>query len=154
MKASEYAIKLIEKYEGCRLTAYKCPAGVWTIGYGHTGQDVKAGQVITQAEAERLLVSDVESVERQLALVGDLPLTQCQYDAVVSFCFNVGVGAFRKSTMCRLIKARAHEMDIAKEFLKWVNAGGKKLEGLVKRRNEEALVFLGCACYQHQDRRV
>jgi lysozyme len=140
MKTSQKGIDLLKAHEGLRLTAYKCPAGVWTIGYGHTGSDVKEGKAITQTEAERLLRLDVEWAER--AVNAELPaINQCQFDALVSFVFNVGAGAFAGSTLLKKAKASPNDPAIRAEFAKWRNGGGKVLPGLVKRRAAEADLY-------------
>lgn len=141
MKISNDGINLIKNFEGCRLTAYRCPAGVWTIGYGHTGKDVKEGLKITKEQAEELLKKDLKSFELSVNNCIKIPLTQGQFDALVSFSYNVGTGALRNSTLLKLLNQGKIE-SAAKEFDKWVNAGGKKLSGLVKRRKAEKELFL------------
>lgn len=132
-------LDLIKKYEGLRLEAYKCPAGVWTIGYGHT-KGVMPRMKISKEEAERLLKHDVSIVELKVVnTVGKLQA--CKIDALVSFAYNVGVAAFRGSTLCRKVKANSDDASIRAEFGKWVYAGSKKLPGLVKRRAEEAEMY-------------
>lgn len=132
-------IDLIKRHEGLRLEAYKCPAGVWTIGYGHT-QGVHEGQKIDAKEAERLLGNDLVRFETGVRnLVGDL--APHKIDALVSFAFNVGLNAFAGSTLCRKVKANPDDKTIAEEFSRWVYAGGKKLAGLVRRRQEEARMY-------------
>ena len=134
-------LELIKKYEGLRLEAYKCPAGVWTIGYGHTNGVIK-GMKISKEEAERLLKHDVSIVELKVVnTVGKL--AACKIDALVSFAFNVGVAAFSRSTLCRKVKANSDDASIRAEFGKWVYAGSKKLPGLVKRRAEETEMYFG-----------
>lgn len=136
---TQQGLDLIKKYEGLRLEAYKCPAGVWTIGYGHTKGVVK-GTKITKEEAEKLLQQDVSIVELQVVnTVGKL--AACKIDALVSFAYNVGVAAFRNSTLCRKVKANSDDPAIRNEFMKWIYAGGKKLQGLERRRKEEADVY-------------
>ena len=138
---TQQGLDLIKKYEGLRLEAYKCPAGVWTIGYGHTKGVIK-GMKITKEEAEELLKQDVSIVELQVVnTVGKLKA--CKIDALVSFAYNVGVAAFRRSTLCRKVKANSDDATIRAEFGKWVYAGNKKLPGLVKRRAEEADMYFG-----------
>lgn len=143
MKTSVCGIKLIKRWEGCSLEAYVCPAGVLTIGYGHTGPDVTKGMKITEQEAEALLARDLEKFEKQLDSLG-LTFKQYQYDALVSFIYNVGFANFLNSTMLKKIKANATTKDISDEFHKWVYAGGKKLKGLVERRKDEAAMWWGC----------
>ena len=136
---TQQGLDLIKKYEGLRLEAYKCPAGVWTIGYGHTKGVVK-GTKITKEEAEQLLKQDVSIVELQVVnTVGKLKA--CKIDALVSFAYNVGVAAFRRSTLCRKVKANSDDPAIRNEFMKWIYAGGKKLQGLERRRKEEAEMY-------------
>lgn len=140
MKTSEKGKALIKKYEGCRLKAYKCPAGVLTIGYGHTN-NVRIDDVITQAEADKLLDIDIVIKEKEVNSVLRVPVTQGQYDALVSFAFNLGIGNLKKSTLLRLINQGKYK-NASNEFSRWVYAGGKVLAGLVKRRNEEKELFL------------
>ena len=136
---TQQGLDLIKKYEGLRLEAYKCPAGVWTIGYGHT-KGVYKGMSITKEEAEKLLQQDVSVFELQVInTVGKL--AACKIDALVSFAYNVGIAAFRNSTLCRKVKANSDDPAIRNEFGKWVYAGKKKLPGLVKRRAEEAEMY-------------
>ena len=136
---TQQGLDLIKKYEGLRLEAYKCPAGVWTIGYGHTKGVIK-GMKISKEEAETLLKQDVSIVELQVVnTVGKL--SDCKIDALVSFAYNVGIAAFRNSTLCRKVKANSDDPAIRNEFMKWIYAGGKKLQGLERRRKEEADVY-------------
>ena len=136
---TQQGLDLIKKYEGLRLEAYKCPAGVWTIGYGHTKGVIK-GMKISKEEAEELLKQDVSIVELQVVnTVGKLKA--CKIDALVSFAYNVGVAAFRNSTLCRKVKANSDDPAIRNEFMKWIYAGGKKLQGLERRRKEEAEMY-------------
>lgn len=130
-------------WEGCRLTAYRCPAGVLTIGFGHTGPDVKAGQTITQAEADRLFNDDINRFARTVeAALQGLKLTQNQFDALVSLSYNIGSLTVKAPTLLRLIREGAPETQIRAEFLKHANArvGGvlKLLPGLLRRREAEA----------------
>lgn len=139
MKASEKAYSLIRQFEGLRLTAYKCPAGVWTIGYGHTS-DVVQGIAITKELAEEFLRHDIETVEN--ILNAECPgLRQCQFDALVSFVFNVGGGNFRKSTLLKKIKVNPNDNSIMDEFLRWVYANGVVMPGLQKRRLAEMKLY-------------
>lgn len=136
MKASSTLITAIKGFETCRLTAYRCPAGVWTIGYGHT-LGVKAGQHITQQQADTLLKGDLLPAEKYVDSLG-VCKTQGQFDALVDFVFNLGSGALRKSSLLKFIKQGQKDFIIQSEFDKWIYAGGKKQEGLVKRREWEA----------------
>jgi lysozyme len=140
MKTSQRGIDLLKLHEGLRLAAYKCPAGVLTIGYGHTGADVTPGKTITQAEAEQLLRADVAWAEA--AVGAELPsINQNQFDALVSFTYNVGAGAFKGSTLLRKAKINASDPAIRAEFAKWQKGGGQVLPGLVKRRAAEADLY-------------
>lgn len=136
MRTSQRGIDLIKKYEGLRLNAYLCPAGVPTIGYGHT-KGVAMGDTTTPDQAEQLLRQDLAKFEDGIVRLG-LPLKQHQFDALVSFAFNLGLGALQKSTLLRKAKADINDPTIPDEFRKWTRAGGKVLDGLVRRRNEEA----------------
>lgn len=136
MRVSDICFEKIQEFEGLRLTAYKCPAGVWTIGYGHT-KGVKMGQVITEAQAESLLRGDILPCEEYVRGL-NLELTQGQFDALVDFCFNLGTAALQRSTLLQKVRTKADEQTIRGEFAKWVNAGGVRLQGLVKRRAWEA----------------
>lgn len=145
MEASEKIKQFIKEREGCRLTAYRCPSGVWTIGYGHTGADVKRGKTIAQAEAEALFDNDLRRFEAELSRAmkadGAPALTQSQYDALLSFAYNVGIGALRRSTLWRKVMADPSDPTIGAEFCKWVHSGKNVLPGLVKRRREEANIY-------------
>lgn len=140
MNTSKKGKALIKKYEGCRLKAYKCPAGVLTIGYGHTN-NVRTDDVITQAEADKLLDIDIAIKEKEVSSVLKVPVTQGQYDALVSFTFNLGIGNLKNSTLLRLLNQKNYK-GAAQQFDRWVYAGNKVLAGLVKRRNEEKELFL------------
>jgi lysozyme len=132
---------LIKKYEGVSLKAYRCPAGVITIGWGHTG-DVKPGDVITEHQAEAILDVDLDKFEKGVEkLLQGCIFNQYQFSALVSFAFNLGLEALGKSTL--LAKFRAGDVKgAASEFMKWKYAAGKVLPGLVKRRAEEKALFL------------
>lgn len=136
------AIRLIKAHEGVRLQAYRCPAGVWTVGYGHTA-GVTEQTVITRTEAERLLLEDLAVLNLRLENMGlrDLSLRPEQRAALLSFAYNVGIGAFGRSTLWRLVRADPDNPAIADEFARWVYADGRKLKGLVKRRRAEAELY-------------
>lgn len=132
-------LALIKAFEGLRLAAYKDAVGIWTIGYGSTGEHVTPGMTITRHEAEDLLRADLvrfeECVDRNCP-----DLNQNQFDACVSLAFNIGCGAFEKSSLCKLAKAGRHKL--AKlQFARWVFAGGRKLNGLIRRRKAEAELY-------------
>jgi len=141
MQVSEEGISLIRHFEGCRLDAYLCPAGVWTIGYGHT-RNVKQGDVINQEAAEALLIEDLEEFEGYVTALCQRSLTQCQFDALVSWVFNLGPGNFKSSTLLRRLNA-GDLGAVPDEIRRWNKAGGRVLDGLVKRREAEALMFQG-----------
>lgn len=137
MKIGQAGIDLIKSFEGCRLTSYKCPAGVWTIGYGHTGSDVKQGLTITQAKADQLLKNDLEKFEKHVMLFDSkYHWTQNEFDALVSFSFNVG-----SINQLTANKTRTKEQ-IVKSILLYNKAGGNVLPGLTRRRQAEQKLFL------------
>jgi GH24 family phage-related lysozyme (muramidase) len=143
MNISQAGIDLIKKFEGCRLKAYKAVKTeiYFTIGYGHYGSDVKEGQVITQAEANRLLETDLRKFVLGVNALLKVPVNQNQFDALVSFAFNCGVGALQKSTLLKYINITDF-ISASNEFDEWVHAGGKVLNGLVNRRAAEKALFL------------
>jgi lysozyme len=130
---------LIKQFEGLVLKAYLCPARVWTIGYGHT-RGVKRGDVITQAGADAFLMQDIGWVRSTLASSVKVPLTQNQTSALCSFIYNVGAGAFRSSTLLRLLNKGQYGAAQG-QFKRWNKAGGKTLRGLTRRRAAEAALF-------------
>lgn len=150
MKASNNIKALMKQWEGLKLNAYRCPAGVLTIGYGHTGKDVVAGLKITRERAEELFESDIAKFERTLdkQINADKvqTLTQGQYDALLSFAYNVGMANLKSSTLWRKVKANPNDASIGNEFRRWVWAttskGKVQLPGLIKRRAKEAEVYL------------
>ena len=139
MKASIDAYELIKQFEGLRLEAYLCPAGIWTIGYGHTS-GVSPNSFITIQEADEYLHRDVATIEMQLNKL-NLILRQCQWDAIVSFVFNVGIGNFKSSTLLAKIRINPDDNSIMDEFLRWVYANGKVMRGLQKRRLTEMKLY-------------
>ena len=143
MKPSERGLALIRQFEGLRLSAYKCPAGVPTIGYGTT-KGVKMGDTITRDEADRLLLEDAQRFADHVKALVKVPLNQNQTDALVSFVYNIGPAAFGKSTMLKLINQGLIE-DAANQFLRWNRAGGQVLAGLTRRRIAERELFLRAA---------
>mgnify|MGYP001661399001 CR=1 FL=1 len=139
LRASNLLIQKLKEFEGIRLVAYKPTKAErwWTIGYGHSAGDVRAGMRITEEEAEELLRRDLFFVEE---FVNGIPKikTQGQFDALVSFTYNVGIGNLKKSTLLKKIMHDAPTEEIQREFMKWVYSGGKKLDGLEKRRRWES----------------
>lgn len=140
MRISLKGINLIKRFEGLRLNAYQDVIGVWTIGYGHVGPEAHPGATITDDEATDLLHVDLRKFEDGINERVKVQLTQNQFDAVVSFCYNVGLGNFYKSTMLKAINAQSFTV-AAMQFPLWANAGGKKVPTLVKRRAEERILF-------------
>ena len=139
MKASKQGIDFIKKHEALRLNAYLDAVGVWTIGYGHTST-AKQDMIITASEAEKLLKYDLKTAEDEINR-HILPLKQHQFDSLVSFVFNVGIGAFRTSTLLKRIKIDVNHPDIPNQLNRWIYGGGKVLSGLVKRRRQEADIY-------------
>ena len=135
------AIILIKRFEGCHLTAYLCPANVWTIGWGTT-KGVKKGMVITQEEADRLLEKDCLMFYNAVRKEVENLCNENQIASLVSFVYNVGIGAFQKSTLLKVIKQNANNQnEITKQFMRWVFAGRKKLKGLERRRKAEVEMY-------------
>jgi lysozyme len=133
-------LDLVKSFEGLKLRAYLCPAKVWTIGFGSTGPHVTAGKVITEAQANDLLQDDLDRFEKAVTRLVTVPLTQNQYDALVSFAFNVGISALERSTLLKRVNAKLFDQAKA-EFAKWNRAGGRPLAGLTRRRAAEAALF-------------
>lgn len=144
MKTSDRGVALIKAHEGLRLTAYTDPVGVWTIGYGHTTAagppKVERGMKITDAGADAILRQDLAKFEGYVSSAVKVPLNQNEFDALVSFTFNLGPGNLRSSTLLKKLNA-GDRAGAADEFLKWTKAGGKTLPGLVKRREAERALF-------------
>jgi lysozyme len=138
-------IAIIRKYEGLRLRAYVCPAGLNTIGYGATfymnGTKVQPGDVITMDHADKLLHFQVKLFADEVQRIVKVKLDENQLGALVSFCFNVGGAAFGRSTLARKVNANPSDSTIRNEFMRWTRGGGKVLPGLVKRREEEANLY-------------
>ena len=139
MKISQEGLALIKRFEGCRLEAYKCSANVLTIGYGHTG-GVKETDTITQEEADELLEKDVLKFEEYVEDNVIVELDQSQFDALVAWTFNLGPGNLRESTMLKKLNDSDYT-SVPSEMKRWNKAGGKTLDGLIRRRNAEALLF-------------
>lgn len=142
MTVSQKGLDLVKQFEGLRLNAYLDSVNVPTIGYGTTvypnGNKVKIGDVCTKEEAETYLRTDIN---RRAAAVGEIGVNQNQFDAILSFCYNLGLGAWNKSTLRKKILANKNDPTIETEFNKWNKAGGKVLAGLVKRRQAEADLY-------------
>jgi lysozyme len=136
---------IIRKFEGLKLQAYLCPANVWTIGYGSTfyenGSKVQQGDKITLDRADKLLAEMVKRFEISVKGLVKSSINDNQLGALTSFAFNVGVGAFSKSTLLRKVNANPNDLTIRNEFMRWTKAGGKVLKGLVTRREAEANLY-------------
>lgn len=138
---TQEGIDLIKRFEGFSPTVYFCPAGYPTIGYGHVvkkSEDFSDG--VTQGEAEELLRLDAQIAERAVLRLITVPLTDGQFDALVSFTYNLGSGALQRSTLRRVINRQNHH-NVPAQLMRWVWAGGRKLRGLVRRREAEALLY-------------
>lgn len=139
-RIGQKGLDLIKRFEGLRLRSYLCPANVWTIGYGHTG-NVTANQIVTSEQAESILKTDLRKFEQAVTDSVSAALNQNQFDALVSLAFNIGSGAFAKSTLVKLLNNRDYS-GAAEQFLRWNQAGGRVLDGLSKRRAAERALFL------------
>jgi lysozyme len=143
---SAAGLATVKEFEGLRLKAYKCPASVWTIGYGHTSAAgapiVNPDLVITKDEAEEVLARDMEQYEAGVRKYVKVDLTQGQFDALVDFAYNAGVGALQKSTLLKKVNAEKFD-EVPAEFMKWTKGGGKELPGLVRRRRAEVKLWRG-----------
>lgn len=139
MKTSNIGLALIREFEGLRLTAYQDAVGVWTIGYGAT-RGVKKGQKITEPQAEELLREDVARFEPEVLRLVKVPLSQAQFDALVSFAYNLGSKSLGSSTLLRMLNAGDYK-GAAGQFDRWNKAGGKVLAGLTRRRAAERKLF-------------
>ena len=141
MYISEQAIKLIKNFEGCRTKAYFCPAGLRTIGYGHVLEASDSRDNITISEAEELLQDDVQRIEQSVWRNISIDLTQGQFDALVSFTFNLGAAALQRSTLRQKINRFEHEV-VPKEFMRWVYVDGIVYPGLIRRREAEVELYV------------
>lgn len=133
----EAALALLRRYEGLRLRAYRCPAGQWTIGYGHTGADVWEGKAVTAAQAEALLEADLRQAMETVGKRVRVSLTGNQCAALACFVFNIGAGAFADSTLLKHLNRGWYEQ-VPAQLLRWTKAAGKDMPGLVARRRAEA----------------
>jgi lysozyme len=142
MKMSQSGKDMLVEFEGVRLKAYKCPAGVWTIGIGATNPPVNATDKITKEEAFERLDRDLVQYEAGIRKYVKVGLTQGQFDALVDFAYNAGVGALAKSTLLKKVNAGKFD-EVPAEFMKWTKGGGKELPGLVRRRRAEVKLWRG-----------
>ena len=140
MQISDAGLELIKRFEGVRLSAYDDGVGVWTIGVGHT-KGVKPGDVSTAEQVDQWLREDAQEAEQAVNRLVRSPLSQAQFDALVSFVFNLGAGALERSTLLKRLNGRDYDA-AANEFLRWNIAGGRVLAGLTKRRIAERMLFL------------
>jgi len=155
MITSDEGKKLIKDFEGCKLTAYK-PVSTekyYTIGYGHYGPDVSKNMKINEACAESFLIKDIQPIENLLNGL-KINFRQRQFDALVSWIFNLGSGNFNSSTLKKYIVADRDDLSITDQMIKWVNAGGKPLPGLIRRRVAEANLWLGDEVYTIKDNKI
>lgn len=129
-----------KQFEGLRLEAYRCPAGIWTIGYGHT-DGVTDGMVINADKAESLLNDDLDKCRQQVRRLLKIALTENQFEALIDFCFNLGAGNLKKSTLLKMVNLDPDDPAIRGEFLKWVKVNNRVMPGLVKRRSAEADLY-------------
>lgn len=134
-------LALIKKFEGCELEAYQCSAGVWTIGYGHT-KGVAPGDSVSQEEAEQMLVDELHEYESYINEYVTVALSQNQFDALVSWVYNLGPANLKASTMLKVLNSGDYE-GVPAQIKRWNKAGGKVLQGLIRRREAEALLFIG-----------
>ncbi|TKC86027.1 lysozyme [Trinickia terrae] len=140
MKTNQAGLNLIKQFEGLRLIAYADVVGVLTIGYGHTGPDVKPGLIITQSQADQHLSDDLARFESGVGALVKVPLNANQFSALVSFSYNLGLGNLGSSTLLRLLNQRDYP-GAALQFPRWDRAGGRELAGLLRRRQAEQALF-------------
>ena len=141
MKISAEGLALIKKFEGCELEAYQDAVGVWTIGYGHI-KGVKEGMTITKQQAEEMLLEELVEYENYVLEAVNHQLDQCMFDALVSWTYNLGPSNLNSSTMLKVLNAGDYDA-VPEQIKRWNKAGGKVLQGLVRRREAEALLFEG-----------
>ncbi len=145
MKLNKNGYDLIKQFEGCKLTAYQDSIGVWTIGYGSTYyenmQKVKHGDKVSQQRADEIFEFVANRFVRNIDVLITSQLTQNQFNAVVSLAYNIGMGNFQKSTLLKKLNKNPNDKSISAEFNKWVNAGGKPLQGLITRRKKESEIY-------------
>lgn len=146
MQVSNTGIGFIKMFEGCRLRSYRDPVGIWTIGYGSitypSGRKVGPGERISQELAEVFLEYEI-SLKAKAVNALNLRLNQGQFNALVSFAYNLGIGALRRSTLLRKVKLNQDDPTIEKEFMRWNRAGNKVLAGLTRRRKAESEMYFG-----------
>jgi lysozyme len=143
MKTSQRGIDFIKSFEGFSPTIYKCPAGLDTIGFGHVVKKGEKFDKLTESQATDLLANDLIYYESKVLGLVDVPISQGQMDALVSFAYNAGPNALANSTLLKLLNAGKSIVDVSNEFLKWNKVAGKPLAGLTRRREAERDMFLG-----------
>jgi lysozyme len=141
LQISQEGLALIKKFEGCELEAYKCPAGVWTIGYGHT-KDVKEGDKINKDEADYLLQEEMIEYESYIDDMVEVDLNQSQYDSLCAWVYNLGPSNLGSSTMLKVLNEGKYA-EVPQQIKRWNKANGEVLTGLIRRREAEALLFQG-----------
>lgn len=145
MKLDKKGYELIKGFEGLKLDAYQDSVGIWTIGYGNIHYEdftkVKKGDKVSLQRAEEIFKFFANRFSKQVETLIKKPLTQNQFNAIVSFAYNVGIGALKDSTLLKKLNNNPDDPTIKNEFMKWVNAGGKKIQGLVNRRTSEAKLY-------------
>ena len=139
MNIGQKGIELIKHFEGCELEAYKCPAGVWTIGYGHI-KGVSEGMSITQEQAEQMLLDELKEYENYINELVVVDLSQNQFDALVSWVYNLGPANLKSSTLLKVLNSGDYA-GVPDQIERWNKAGGKVLEGLIRRRQAESSLF-------------
>tara|TARA_R100000234_G_C4943136_1_gene153823 strand:+ start:364 stop:792 length:429 start_codon:yes stop_codon:yes gene_type:complete len=139
MNIGQKGIDLIKHFEGCELNAYKCPAGVWTIGYGHI-KGVSEGMSITQEQAEQMLLDELKEYENYINELVVVDLSQNQFDALVSWVYNLGPANLQSSTLLKVLNSGDYS-GVPAQIERWNKAGGKVLEGLIRRREAESALF-------------
>ena len=144
MNVTQRGIDIIKEFEGCKLTAYLCPAGKWTVGYGQTGSKIVEGVKWAQWQADEALAHHCEGLADHITKRLRVPVTQCQFDALVCFVYNVGIGAFETSTMLRLLNGGDY-VGASGQFGRWLNKGSTFEAGFRRRREAERQLFT-CAC--------
>lgn len=146
MKISAEGLALIKKFEGCELTAYQCSAGVWTIGYGHT-KGVEKGMTISKESAEEMLIEELHEYEGYITDNVTSPLSQNQFDAMVSWVYNLGPSNLLASTLLKVLNAGDYD-GVPAQIKRWNKAGGQTLDGLIRRREAESLLFQNKEWYE------
>ncbi len=147
---NEKGLALVKEFEGCELQSYLCPAGVWTIGYGHTRSAIP-GMLIDKSQAEALLREDLQKTEEAVDGLVTVQINDNQFSALASLAFNIGAfvalageakSAFERSTLLKMLNANAEPETVAAQFLRWNKVGDSELAGLTRRRHAERALFL------------